>query len=79
MTLESLAFLSKTALDKPLNTAELRNPLVYDEETLIMGVIGEMVEKKEDHCFVVDAEGHLTGIISGIDVTRLLMMYYTQA
>jgi CIC family chloride channel protein len=79
VTLESLAFLSKTALDKPLNTAELRNPLVYEEEALIMGVIGEMVEKKEDHCFIVDAEGHLTGIISGIDATRLLMRYYTHS
>ena len=44
-----------------------------------MRVIEEMIEKKEDHCFVVDAEGRLTGIISTIDVTRLLMRYYTHA
>jgi CBS domain-containing protein len=41
-------------------------------------VIEEMIERKEDHCFVVDGDKKLTGIISTIDVTRLLMRYYTQ-
>jgi CIC family chloride channel protein len=78
VTLEDLAFLSKTALDMPLSTVELQTPLSFGERVPIFDVIGEMVEKEEDHCFVVDAEGRLTGIISGIDVTRLLMRYYTQ-
>jgi CIC family chloride channel protein len=76
-TLEDLAFLSKTALDTPLRTSDLQPPLIFPEGTPVMKVIEEMIEKAEDHCFVVDGEGKLTGIISTIDVTRLLMRYYT--
>ena len=78
-TLEDLAFLSKTTLDTPLRDTELQPPLIFHESTPVMRVIEEMIEKEEDHCFVVDGEGRLTGIISTIDVTRLLMRYYTQA
>lgn len=75
-TLEDLALLSKTALDTPLKTADLQPPMIFPEATPVMKVIEEMIEKEEDHCFVVDGDGKLTGIISTIDVTRLLMRYY---
>ena len=78
VTLEDLAFLSKTMLDTPLSTAELHPPIEFHEGELVMRVIDEMIERDEDHCFVVDGDGKLTGIISAIDVTRLLMRYYTQ-
>jgi CIC family chloride channel protein len=78
-TLEDLAFLSKTVLDTPLRSADLQPPLIFPENTPVMKVIEEMIEKEEDHCFVVDRDGKLIGIISTIDVTRLLMRYYTQA
>ena len=77
VTLEDLALLSKTVLDTPLSTVGLQPPLIFPERALVMRVIEEMIEKAEDHCFVVDGEGKLTGIISTIDVTRLLMRYYT--
>ena len=76
-TLEGLAFLSKTALDNPLSTLELQPPLVFVEGEPVMNVIEKMIEGQEDHCFIVDGGGKLTGIISTIDVTRLLMRYYT--
>ncbi len=79
VTLEDLAFVSKTALDAPLKSVELQPPMVFAEGEPIIRVMERMVEAKEDHCFVVDAEGKLTGIISTIDVTRLLMRYYTHA
>jgi CBS domain containing-hemolysin-like protein len=78
-TLEDLAFLSKTALDTPLKAADLQPPLIFQEVTPIMRVIEEKIAKEEDHCFVVDYGGKLTGIISTIDVTRLMMRYYTHA
>jgi CBS domain-containing protein len=78
VTLEGLAFLSKTALDDPLNTVELQPPLVFVEDEPVMKMIEKMIEGKEDHCFIVDGEEKLTGIISTIDVTHLLMSYYTQ-
>jgi CIC family chloride channel protein len=76
-TLEGLAFLSKTALDDPLNTVELQPPLVFREDEPVMNMIEKMIEGKEDHCFIVDGEGRLTGIVSTIDVTHLMMSYYT--
>ena len=79
VTLENLALLSKTVLDTPLSTVGLQPPLIFPERALVMRVIEEMIEKAEDHCFVVDGEGKLIGIISTIDVTRLLMRYYTHA
>jgi CIC family chloride channel protein len=78
VTLEDLAFLTKTVLDKPLSTAELRTPLTFGEGERVVNVMEKMIVKEVDHCFIVDAEGRLTGIISTIDVTRLLMRYYTQ-
>ncbi len=78
VTLEGLAFLSKAVLDKQLSVAEIRPPLVFAEDDPVIHVIEEMVRTEEDHCFLIDGEGKLTGIISTIDVTRLLMRYYTQ-
>jgi CIC family chloride channel protein len=78
VTLEDLAFLSKTMLDTPLSTVELRSPMVFREGEPVMKVIEEMIEREEDHCFIINVEGKLTGIISTIDMTRLLMRYYTQ-
>ena len=40
-------------------------------------VIEEMIDREEDHCFVVGEKGELTGIISTIDLARLLLSYYT--
>lgn len=79
VTLEGLAFLSKSVLDKQLAVAEIKPPLVFVENEPVVHVIEEMVRTEEDHCFLVDGEGRLTGIISTIDVTRLLMRYYTQS
>ncbi len=79
VTLEDLAFLSKTALDNQLSAAELRSPLVFYEDEHVMRVIEEMIKREEDHCFIVDKEGRLSGIVSTIDLTRLLMRYYTRA
>ncbi len=73
VTLEDLAFLSKTALDTPLRTRwSYSHHLSSARSEPVMIVIEKMIEGNEDHCFVVDAEGKLTGIISTIDVTHLL-------
>lgn len=78
VTLEDLAFLSKTVLDTSLRITVLQPPLTFPENEPVLIVIEKMIEGNEDHCFVVDAEGKLMGIISTIDMTHLLMQYYTQ-
>jgi CIC family chloride channel protein len=74
--LENLAFLSKTMLDKPLSSVDLNPPVVFNMDTPILKIIEIMISKQEDHIFIVDGRGHLKGIISTIDMTRLLMRYY---
>jgi CIC family chloride channel protein len=77
VTLEDLTFLSRTVLDTKLNEAGLQTPLVFREGDPVTRVIEEMIDREEDHCFVVGERGELTGIISTIDLARLLLSYYT--
>ncbi len=63
---------------KIINTDQREQDVLINTQNFTR-VIEEMIGREEDHCFVVDAEGRLTGIISTIDVTRLLMRYYTHA
>jgi CIC family chloride channel protein len=78
VSLEDLALLTKTSLDQPLHESELKQPLLFKETTPVMKVIEEMITKEEDHCYVIDEKNRLSGVISTIDATRLLMRYYTQ-
>jgi CBS domain-containing protein len=77
VTLEDLTFLSRTVLDTRLEEAGLQTPLVFREGDPVTRVIEEMIDREEDHCFVVGDRGELTGIISTIDLARLLLSYYT--
>jgi CBS domain-containing protein len=77
VTLEDLASLSKTALASPLHSTGLHSPLTFKEDESVVKVIEDMIEGKVDHAFVTDEESKLRGIISGIDVVRLLLRYYT--
>ena len=77
VTLEDLASLSKTALASPLHSTGLHSPLTFKEDENVVKVIEDMIEGKVDHAFVTDEENRLRGIISGIDVVRLLLRYYT--
>jgi len=77
-SLEELAFLTKTSLDNPLWAIKLKKPLLFAESMPIMKVIEVMIEEEEDHCYIIDENEHLTGVISTIDTVRLLMHYYTQ-
>ena len=77
VTLEELASVSKTALDRPLHTAGIHAPLAFKEDYPVKRIIEEMINREADHAFVVDDRDVLRGIISGIDLVRLLLIYYT--
>jgi predicted transcriptional regulator len=78
VSLEDLAFLTKTSLDQPLHESELKQSLLFNETTPVMKVIEAMISKEQDHCYLIDDKNRLSGVISTIDATRLLMRYYTQ-
>jgi CIC family chloride channel protein len=78
VSLEELAFLTKTSLGTPLGETELHEPLLFKERTTVMTVIEDMIQTEEDHCYVVDEKERLVGVISTIDAVRLLMRFYTQ-
>lgn len=76
--LEELASLSKPSLDQPLRSAGLHRSLTFKAEDGVVMVIETMIEEEADHAFVVDDDNRLTGIISSIDIVRLLLRYYAR-
>lgn len=78
VNLEELAGLPKKALELRLDVIGLHRPLtLYADEKLVLA-IEKMVEKEADHAFVVDERDNLIGVVSSIDIVRILLRHYTK-
>lgn len=77
VTLEDLAAQPLKMLDSPLGLIEIKRAFIVSENDAMLQVIENMIDSKDNRCFIVDVEEHLVGVISTIDVTRLLLKYYT--
>gem|GEM_PF-217060 len=73
VTMEDLANLDFKQLNMTLSEALIRKPLMINVETSLREVAELMMEKEEDHMFVVDENMKLLGVISGIDVARKIL------
>ncbi|MBS7630350.1 chloride channel protein [Candidatus Bathyarchaeota archaeon] len=75
--LEELAHLSMVSFDKRIDEVSLHKPLTLEKDEKIRGVIEKMIENSIDHAFVIDDQHQLIGIVSDIDLVRILLRYYT--
>ncbi|HTY75911.1 MAG TPA: CBS domain-containing protein, partial [Candidatus Nanoarchaeia archaeon] len=56
-----------------LSESVMHKPLLIDEKMNLEEIAQLMMEKQQDHVFVVDGECKLTGVISGIDVVKKIL------
>jgi len=71
--LEDLTSIPEDRHGQPLSTVLVRAPLAFREDAPLVEVIEAMLEKDEDHAFVVDEEGRLLGVVADIDLIRYLL------
>ena len=48
----------------------MHTPLNITEEASLEEIAELMMEKEDDHVFVINKKGELVGVISGIDIVR---------
>ena len=72
-TLEDLSALPTSAYDRPLYTLAIKKGLTFTEDAALEEVIQTMIERNEDHIFVINLTGQLVGIVANIDLIRMLM------
>ncbi len=72
-TLEDLSALPTSAYDRPLYTLAIKKGLIFTEDAALEEVIQTMIERNEDHIFVINLTGQLVGIVANIDLIRMLM------
>ena len=60
---------------KPMTLSEtvMHNPVLIGEQTTLEDVAKLMMEKQQDHIFIVDQEQRLIGVVSGIDVVKKII------
>lgn len=75
--LEELAHLSKASFNRRIDEVSLHKPLTLEKDEEIKKVIEKMIENSTDHAFVINDQHQLVGIISNIDLVRVLLHYYT--
>jgi CIC family chloride channel protein len=73
VTLEDLGNVDAKHGGIALSEVLMRRPLIVDEETSLGKIAELMMEKGEDHVFVVDNQEELVGVVAGIDVVRKIM------
>lgn len=60
-------------MNKELSQALMHIPLTVRKDTNLEKIAELMMDKGEDHVFVIDKDEKLVGVISGIDVVRKIM------
>jgi predicted transcriptional regulator len=56
-----------------LSETIIHNPVLIGEQSSLEKVAQLMMEKAEDHIFVVDKEEKLIGVVSGIDIVKKII------
>jgi len=70
VTIEDLGNVDSKHMNETLSEMLMHRPLVVRKETSLEKIAELMMDKGEDHVFVVDDDEKLIGVISGIDVVR---------
>lgn len=70
VTLEDLGNVESKDAGKLLTEVFMHTPLKVVEESTLEEIAELMMEKEDDHVFIINNKGELVGVISGIDVVR---------
>jgi predicted transcriptional regulator len=71
--LEDLGNVDVRRQEISLSETVMHKPALIDEETSLEHIAQFMMEKQQDHVFIIDKEKKLTGVISGIDVVKKIL------
>jgi CIC family chloride channel protein len=73
VNLEDMAYGDVKRYSMSLSETIIHNPVLIDEQSSIEKVAQLMMEKAEDHIFVVDKDEKLIGVVSGIDIVKKII------
>jgi predicted transcriptional regulator len=73
VNLEDIGYVDFYRKEVSLSESVMHKPLLVDENTSLEKIAQLMMEKQQDHVFVVDKEEKLTGVISGIDLVKKIL------
>jgi CIC family chloride channel protein len=73
VNLEDIGYVDIYHKEISLSESVMHKPLLVGQSTSLEKIAQLMMEKQEDHVFVIDWEEKLTGVISGIDVVKKIL------
>jgi len=73
VNLEDIGYVDVRRQSMSLSETIMHNSILISEQTTLEGVARLMMEKQQDHIFVVDREEKLIGVISGIDIVKKII------
>jgi CIC family chloride channel protein len=73
VNLEDLGNVDVRRQEISLSETVMHKPALISEETSLEHVAQFMMEKQQDHVFILDKDKKLTGVISGIDVVKKIL------
>lgn len=73
INLEDIGYIDVRKQSISLSETIMHKPITIEEETNLEDVAKLMMDKQQDHIFVVDKEEKLIGVVSGIDVVKKII------
>jgi predicted transcriptional regulator len=73
VNLEDIGYLDEKRQSMSLSQTIMHVPIVIREDISLGAAAQLMMEKQQDHIFVVNKEGQLLGVVSGIDVVKKII------
>ncbi len=73
VNLEDIGYIDVHRQSMSLAETIMHNPILIEEQTSIETAAQLMMDKEQDHVFVIDKEGKLIGVVSGIDIVKKLI------
>jgi CIC family chloride channel protein len=73
VNLEDIGYVDVRRQDISLSETVMHKPAVIGEEASLEQIAQFMIEKQEDHVFLLDEERKVAGVISGIDVVKKIL------
>ncbi|MCW4019403.1 MAG: chloride channel protein [Candidatus Bathyarchaeota archaeon] len=73
VNLEDLGYVDMRRQNMTLSETIMHKPVMISEETSLEQVAQQMMDTQQDHVFISNTHGKLTGVISGIDVVKRIL------